>query len=182
MQFPECLTIDLTQTTLFTTQVQMSNCEGGNSITMFSKVAGKVYEKWNYFEASCDPVLTFSEQNFVAGQYLADYTKSRVSSEKKKRHGREEEERERDGGISLMPRAVRWPWLNASPNSLGPLIRPIHSGQCARCVCVHVQEPEQAIRCVYTCACRRLCVCVPMILCVPTPILLCKHADLAQHQ
>lgn len=62
----------------------MSNCEGGNSITMFSKVAGKVYEKWNYFEASCDPVLTFSEQNFVAGQYLADYTKSRVSSEKKK--------------------------------------------------------------------------------------------------
>lgn len=144
----------------------MSNCEGGNSITMFSKVAGKVYEKWNYFEASCDPVLTFSEQNFVAGQYLADYTKSRVSSEKKKRHGREEEERERDGGISLMPRAVRWPWLNASPNSLGPLIRPIHSGQCARCVCVHVQEPEQAIRCVYTCACRRLCVCVCLWSCV----------------
>lgn len=74
----------------------MSNCEGGNSIIMFSKVAGKVYEKWNYFEASCDPVLTFSEQNFVAGQYLADYTKSRVSSEKKKdMEERRKRERER---------------------------------------------------------------------------------------
>lgn len=54
---------------------------------MFSKSSWKslwISKKWNYFEASGDPVLTFSEQNFVAGQYLADYTKRRVSGEKKK--------------------------------------------------------------------------------------------------
>lgn len=40
-----------------------------------------------------------------------------------------------DGGISLMPRAERWPWLNASLNSLGPLIRPACSGQWVRYMC-----------------------------------------------
>lgn len=43
--------------------------------------------------------------------------------------------KESDGGISLMPWAEHWPWLNASLNSLGPLIRPACSGQWVRYMC-----------------------------------------------
>ncbi len=81
----------------------------------------------------------------------------------KERQGERARERERDGGISLMPRAVRWPWLNASPNSLGPLIRPMHSGRCACYVCACSGAKTGDKVCLHMCMhkeCVRLCMCV----------------------